>query len=153
MITLNASWLVLVWKLTDSSGTDSEIGFIWNSPRTTMNITIIALYSPRSEWRGNLASIVGTCLPNHCIATIEALTAKNTSHVTPSHRIHWCAACCPATSNKHSHFYCCVRFNVFTESLPSNDFTIHITLRIHVDIWIIHEHVEGVCCRSTWNWS
>jgi hypothetical protein len=51
-----------------------------------------------------------------------------TSHVIPSQRTHWCTACCPATNNKHSYFYCCMRFNVFTESLPSNALAMHIAL-------------------------
>jgi hypothetical protein len=50
------------------------------------------------------------------------------SHVIPSQRIHWCAACCTATSNKHSYFYCCAHFNVVAESLRSNALAIHVTI-------------------------
>jgi hypothetical protein len=34
----------------------------------------------------------------------------------------------PATSSKHSYFFCCLHYNVFTESLPSNDLAVHVTL-------------------------
>jgi hypothetical protein len=51
-----------------------------------------------------------------------------TSLVTPSQRIHWSASCCPAMSNKHSYFHCCVRFNVFAESLPRNALAMNVTL-------------------------
>jgi hypothetical protein len=51
------------------------------------------------------------------------------SHVIPCQRIHWCAACCAETSNKHSYFYCCVRFNMFTESLSRNALAIHVTIQ------------------------
>jgi hypothetical protein len=39
------------------------------------NIIRVALYSLRADRTENAASIVGTCLPNHCIATVAALTA------------------------------------------------------------------------------
>jgi hypothetical protein len=92
------------------------------------NITRIALYSVCADRTENSASIVGTCLPNHCIVMVAALTAQNSSHVIASQRIHWCAACFPATSNKHSCFYCCLRYNVCTESLATNALTIHVTV-------------------------
>jgi hypothetical protein len=34
----------------------------------------------------------------------------------------------PATSSKHSYFYCCLRYSVFTESLPSSALAIHVTI-------------------------
>jgi hypothetical protein len=72
-------------------------------------------------------SMVGTCLPNHCIPTIAVLISQKNSHVIPRQRIHWCAACCTATSNKHL-YYSCVRFNEFTESLSSNALAIYVTI-------------------------
>jgi hypothetical protein len=41
------------------------------------NISKVALYSLRATRTENSASIVETCLPNHCIATVAALTAAN----------------------------------------------------------------------------
>jgi hypothetical protein len=46
---------------------------------------------------------------------------ENTTHVIPSHRIHWRADCCLTTSYRHSS-YCCV----FTICLPSNGNTLPI---------------------------
>jgi hypothetical protein len=41
-------------------------------------------------------------------------------------RIHFCAACCPATSNKHSCIYCCVYFEVAVfRQLPHGTNTPH----------------------------
>jgi hypothetical protein len=91
------------------------------------NITSRVIWPPRDPHR-KLRSIIGTCLPNYCIATVAALTAWKTSHMIPSQRIYWYAACCPATSNKHSYIYCCMRFNMFTELLPSNALAIHVTV-------------------------
>jgi hypothetical protein len=107
---------------------------LWREDGWLPNITRIPLYSLRVDRTENSASTVGTCLPNHCITMVAAMTAQNTSHVISSQRIHWCATCCPATSNKHSYFYCCVRFYVFTESLPSNALVIHVTICIRISI-------------------
>jgi hypothetical protein len=49
------------------------------------------------------------------------------NNVTPSRRIHWRAVRCSATISKHWYFYRCLRYNVFTESLPINDLTTHVT--------------------------
>jgi hypothetical protein len=95
----------------------------------TLNITRVALYSIASARPTQKTQFYcWNVYTNHYIATVAALTAYKTSHVIPRQRIHWCAVCCPATSNKHSYFYCCVRFDVFTESLPSKDLAIHVTM-------------------------
>jgi hypothetical protein len=41
------------------------------------NITRVAFCSLRADRTENSASVVGTCLPNHCTAKVAALTAAN----------------------------------------------------------------------------
>jgi hypothetical protein len=55
-------------------------GAVWPSytPRHWV-ITRVALYSLRANRTENSASNVETCLPNHCIETVAALTAANSS--------------------------------------------------------------------------
>jgi hypothetical protein len=86
------------------------------------NITRVALCSLRVNRAENAAGIVGTCLPNHCTATVAALTAANSLVRCLLH----------SNEQKYSYLYCFVFFNVFTESLPSNALAIHVTkLTVH----------------------
>jgi hypothetical protein len=87
--------------LTHNSHFQPRTGFILNSQRTTLNITTVALYSLRTYSTENSASIVETCLPSHCIATVAALTAANSL-----------LRCLLPSNEQHSYFYCCVPFEV-----------------------------------------
>jgi hypothetical protein len=54
---------------------------------------------------------------NHWITTVAALTIANPLLLRY-----------PATSSKHSYLYCCLHYNMFTESLHINALAIHITI-------------------------
>jgi hypothetical protein len=65
--------------------------------------------APTTQKTPHAAAIVA-CLSHHCVATVSTLRFA-------SRRIHWCAACCSATSGKHSYFYCCaIAFRGFCAS-------------------------------------
>jgi hypothetical protein len=94
--------LPLIWDF--PSGT----GFIWNS-----------LYNLRTD---HTESISPGCYcwnvcTNHCTATVAVLTIAKPLLLRY-----------PAKSSKHSYFYCCLCYNVFTESLPSNALAIYVTI-------------------------
>jgi hypothetical protein len=96
----------------------------FGTPRELLELHYIASVQPSQKtpfycWNGFTKSLHSNGRGADCIGT---------SHTIHSQRIHWCTACCPATSNKHLYFYCFVRFNVLTESLPSKALAIHVNI-------------------------
>jgi hypothetical protein len=101
-------------------------------PRTELELASYSLHNLRANHTENFASIDETCLTSHCIATVAALTTANpllrgdcrrdvfTSALRSNKRgvarRGYSFNCCvryPATSSKHSYFYCCVRVSRF----------------------------------------
>jgi hypothetical protein len=92
----------------------------WELLRTELaaDIPRVALYSLGDDPVENSDSIVETYF--HRLIS-EQLSRRW------QERTH-CSVRYAATSSKHSYFYCCLRYNVFTESLPSNALAIHVTI-------------------------
>jgi hypothetical protein len=105
--------------------TVSHLRLPFSSPPTTRRVTVEvfdpastrgcltvttyqSLYSIRTDHPENTASIIETCLPNHCIATVAARTPKKASHVIAISPVHWRADCCLPTSYKHSSYCWCL---------------------------------------------
>jgi hypothetical protein len=74
-----------------------------NLVQLTELLALFSLYSLPTD-HAETASIVETCSPQRCIATVAARTAWKTNHVIPSQRLQWCAGCCLATRDKHSSY-------------------------------------------------
>jgi hypothetical protein len=89
---LAESYFKLNWPRTPTElKTRTETGFIWN-----------LLYNLRTDHTENIStSIVETCVLSYCIATVATLTIVNPL------LLHY-----PATTSKHSFFFCCMPLKV-----------------------------------------
>jgi hypothetical protein len=106
------SWELLRTELTVNTywtETRTETGFIWNSLRITSASTTHIKY---------LTQLL-------LLKRVHQLLHSNGRGADNSRPI---IASLPATSSKHSYFYFCLRYNVLTESLPSNALAIHVTI-------------------------
>jgi ABC-type phosphate transport system permease subunit len=96
------SWELLRTELAENfywteTRTETESGFIWN--------LLYNLRTDHTQKTSHTAAIVEICVVSHCVATVTALIIANPL------LLHY-----PATSSKHSLFYCCVPFKVCVAS-------------------------------------
>jgi hypothetical protein len=90
----------------------------WTGRELLLNWTLVlktenclhtgSLYNLHTDHTENSASIVKTCLSNHCVAMVTMLTAQKTAHVIPSRWIHWCFITQQWEANTRSSTVACI---------------------------------------------